>query len=624
VAPVLFEVVFEVMLNESPRMTGPGKHRAVDVKAHRAPLRALVDGIIEAGLELGTAPVPAARMDDLLRRHPKAGRGFFSRGDLIAAFRYFDAEGEMPVAEARFVELVQRRPVRTQSGVTPLTVLTRPHPCPGKCIFCPNDVRMPKSYLSDEPGAQRAAVNRFDPYLQTWNRLAAYRAIGHPVDKVELIVLGGTWSFHPEPYQVWFVKRCFDALNDFGAGVDAREAVRLSIDDWEALPARVDGREHARNPYNRIVSGFLTERLSTGLVDVGEAADWQSLEAAHHRNETAGCRSVGLVLETRPDLVDASEVLRLRRLGATKVQLGLQSLDDAVLEANRRGHDVAAGRRAMALLRAAGFKLHAHWMANLKGATPERDVADFARLFEDAGFRPDELKLYPCSLIESAELMRDYEAGTWRPYDHDELLDVVASALAGVPRWCRVTRVIRDISSDDIVVGNKRTNFRQIAEAEVARRGGCCVDVRSREIGRDAFEADDAKLRVTEYATSTGTECFHEFVTPEDRILGFLRLSLPDGRVAAPAEIEGAAVIREVHVYGAAVGLGEDAPDRPQHRGLGTRLIEAAASRARRAGFARLAVISAVGTRGYYRGRGFADGRLYQFLDLQQSLDLQP
>jgi elongator complex protein 3 len=297
------------------------------------------------------------------------------------------------------------------------------------------------------------------------------------------------------------------------------------------------------------------------------------------------------------------------------VQLGLQSLDDAVLEANKRGHDVAASRAAMARLRAAGFKLHVHWMPNLKGATPEGDLADFARLFDDADFRPDELKLYPCSLIESAELMHDFEAGRWRPYTHDELLGVVAGALALVPRWCRVTRVIRDISSDDIVTGNKQTNFRQIAEAEVVRRGGRCIDIRSREIARAAFEAGDARLLECEYVTSTGRERFLEFVTPDDRILGFLRLALPDPARAAglaPVELAGAALVREVHVYGAAVGLGEGADGRPQHAGLGTRLLERAAVIAREAGFGRLSVISAVGTRGYYRERGFADGELYQ------------
>ena len=140
-------------------------------------------------------------------------------------------------------------------------MLTKPYPCPGKCVFCPNDVRMPKSYLKDEPGAQRAAANRFDPYLQTWNRLQAFRAIGHPTDKIELIVLGGTWSFYPEPYQIWFAKRCFDALNDFGAGRDGRAGVEPSAPEFDALPDRIDGREHASNPYNRLVSGFLNERL---------------------------------------------------------------------------------------------------------------------------------------------------------------------------------------------------------------------------------------------------------------------------------------------------------------------------------------------------------------------------
>lgn len=607
------------MLEERPSTRRSGHPSVVDVDAHRAPLRALVDGIIEAGAEGGAAPLAPETLDALLRAHPKHGRGFYSRSDLIAAFRHFAAEARLPIDEAGFVDLVQRRPVRTQSGVTPVTVLTRPHPCPGQCIFCPNDVRMPKSYLSDEPGAQRAAVNRFDPYLQTWNRLSAYRAIGHPTDKVELIVLGGTWSFHPEPYQVWFVKRCFDALNDFGAGRDERAAVEHARFDWEALPARVDGRAHAKNPYNRIVSGFLAERLSGDqagpLHDARETAAWDALARAQRENEAAACRSVGLVLETRPDHVDAAETLRLRRLGATKVQLGLQSLDDAVLEANKRGHDVAASRAAMKRLRAAGFKLHAHWMPNLKGATPESDLADFARLFDDRDFRPDELKLYPCSLVESAELMHDFEAGRWRPYTHDELLGVVAGALPLVPRWCRVTRVIRDISSDDIVAGNKRTNFRQIAEAEVRRRGGRCIDIRSREIARASFDARDVALRECEYATSIGRERFLEFVTPDDRILGFLRLALPDAGVSsdlAPGELDGSALVREVHVYGAAVGLGEGADGRPQHRGLGTRLLERAAALAREAGHAQLSVISAVGTRGYYRERGFVDGELYQ------------
>ena len=310
---------------------------------------------------------------------------------------------------------MQRRPVRTQSGVTPLTVLTKPFPCPGKCVFCPNDLRMPKSYLSDEPGAQRAAANHFDPYLQTWNRLAAYRAIGHPVDKVEIIVLGGTWSFYPEAYQVWFAARCFEALNDFGDGRDGRSEIEPSAPVFDALPARVDGREHATNPYNRMVRGFLADRLGGELVPEAEQAAWERLEVAQGANESAACRSVGFVIETRPDHVTEEEVLRIRRLGATKVQIGIQSLDDTVLEANQRGHDVGATRDAVARLRLAGFKIHAHWMPNLLGSTPERDVEDFARLWGDPAIRPDELKIYPCSLIESAELMHFHDRGSGAP-----------------------------------------------------------------------------------------------------------------------------------------------------------------------------------------------------------------
>ena len=650
--------------------------------------------------------------DAILRRYPREGRGFFSRSEIIAGYRAFFSESALGVAEDAFLAGVQRRPVRTQSGVTPLTVLTKPFPCPGKCIFCPNDVRMPKSYLADEPGAQRASANRFDPYLQTWNRLAAYRAIGHPTDKVELIVLGGTWSFYPEPYQVWFATRCFDALNDFGAGVDGRDGVRPTAPRFDALPARLDGREHRDNPYNRIVQAFLRERLDGELVPESEGAGWERLASAQRANERSACRSVGLVLETRPDHVTDEEVLRLRRLGATKVQLGIQSLDDAVLAANRRGHDVEATRRAVSRLRRAGFKIHAHWMPNLLGSTPERDVQDFARLFDDPAVRPDELKIYPCSLVESAELMQHHARGEWRPYTYDELLDVLASALARVPGWCRVTRVVRDISSDDIVTGNRLTNFRQLAEQEVARRGERCLDIRAREIRGGDFDASALVLRATVYDAGVASEHFLEFVTPDDRIVGFLRLSLPHpapsqarpyaalphpapsqarphaalphpapsqarphaalphpapsqarphaalphpapsqarphgptapGPVAsstaralphpAPsqarphgalppgpsarrgprARARGCAVVREVHVYGASLALGGRSDAGAQHRGLGGRLVEEAAERARASGYASLAVISAVGTRDWYRRLGFRDGELYQ------------
>jgi elongator complex protein 3 len=592
------------------RFRGKGPDRGFDPEPFRESLLPLLRAI-EAVPDSTPEPLSAEVMEPLLRAHPRPEGGFFSRSQLIAGFQRFSRTDAFRFEQARFLRRVQRRPVRTQSGVTPLTVLTKPFPCPGKCIFCPNDVRMPKSYLSDEPGAQRAANNRFDPYLQTWNRLAAFEATGHPIDKVELIVLGGTWSFYPEAYQVHFVKRCLEAMNDFGAGQDGRDAFIPTTPDFEEIDAEVQGDRFSKNPYNQRVSGFLMERHDGQLIVDAEQSDWTSLHEAQRRNESAGARCVGLVLETRPDHVDEAEVRRLRRLGATKVQLGVQSLDDEILDANGRGHDTAATRQAFALLRAAGFKLHAHWMANLLGATPESDRHDFRRLFDDEAYRPDELKLYPCSLIETAELMGPWKRGEWRPYEEAELLDVVAASLPHVPRWCRVTRVIRDISSDDIVAGNKKTNFRQIAEREIARRGDRLVEIRHREIRGDAFRDDALVLIETEYATATTREVFLEFTTSDDRIVGFLRLSLPKRRVFIE-ELEDHALVRELHVYGGSVAIGSQSGARAQHRGLGGQLLGRAREIAERDGYAGLSVISAIGTRGYYRRQGFVDGDLYQ------------
>ncbi|MEZ4279596.1 MAG: tRNA uridine(34) 5-carboxymethylaminomethyl modification radical SAM/GNAT enzyme Elp3 [Myxococcota bacterium] len=608
---------------KTPRTGGRFRSRGPDRDFDPRPVR---DSLLPLLREIAALPgesggaLAAEVLDPLLRRHPRPGGGYFSRSEMIAGLRVFAGEGEPGLDPVRLARRVQRRPVRSQSGVTPLTVLTQPFPCPGQCIFCPNDVRMPKSYLSDEPGAQRAAQNRFDPYLQTWNRLAAFDATGHPVDKVELIVLGGTWSFYPEAYQVRFVERCLEAMSDFGAGVDRRSEQGEALPDFEAIDAAVDGVAFEKNPYNQRVSGFL-KQTGADAATAGQAeADWVGLEAAQRRNESAGSRCVGLVLETRPDHVDPAEVVRLRRLGATKIQLGVQSLDEAILAANRRGHGLAETREAFRLLRQAGFKIHAHWMANLRGATPASDRVDFARLFEDPAYRPDELKLYPCSLIETAELMRHWKSGEWRPYAEDELLDVVAEGLARVPRWCRVTRVIRDISSDDIVVGNKRTNFRQLAEAEAARRGHRLVEIRAREIRGRAFETDALRLVETRYEAADAIELFLELVTEADAIVGFLRLSLPQ-RPSFVAELAANALVRELHVYGGAVRIGAAAERQAQHRGLGARLLDAAAGCARAAGHETLSVISAIGTRAYYRRQGFRDGALYQHRPLAAAVE---
>jgi elongator complex protein 3 len=570
-----------------------------DPHAHRAALSAILAEIARE------ADLDARALDRIVKRHPKAGASLFSKSEILAGLRAFGAPGDAPGIAAR----LRMRPVRTLSGVTPVALLTRPHPCPGTCIFCPSDVRMPKSYLADEPGAQRAEQHRFDPYLQVWHRLQAYSQIGHPVDKVELIVLGGTWTAYPEPYRIWFTLRCFEALSDFGAGIDGRAGAGAVPTPYRELRA-LDGRRDDER-YNAAVGALLRRALGPSQLHASEHASWDALAAAQRRNESARCRAVGLCFETRPDHVDAAAVLHLRRLGATKIQLGVQSTDDGLLARNRRGHDVAATRAAFSWLRGAGMKIHAHWMPNLLGATPEGDAADFLRLFEDEGLRPDELKIYPCLLVASAPLAAEHARGAWRPYPDDVLADLLAHCLARTPRWCRLTRVIRDFASHDIAAGTRVANLREVVERRLDQQGLARRDIRSREVRGAAVDETALFLRESAYATADGEERFVELCTPNDRIAAFLRLSLPRG--GAPiAELEGAAIVRELHVYGPSLPLASRATGSAQHAGLGQRLLAEAAQRARAAGHERLAVISAVGTRAYYRRQGFRDGELYQ------------
>lgn len=604
---------------------------AFDPARHRPALTAIFEEIVRE-TSAGRA-LTESRLDGILRRHPKDGRGFFSRSDLVRGLRHLSRHRPDLVPEPESLRAVLRKkPVRSLSGVAVVTVLTRPHPCPGRCVFCPNDLRMPKSYLADEPGSQRAAQHGFDPYRQTFARLLALHHTGHLLDKVELMVLGGTWSSYPEPYQRGFLTRCFQALEDFGAAAARGEPTlpprRTPRGDLESPEPPIDGRAisdgETESPYNRRVTRQWGAPYGGGSgagEEIGPprsriAASWEDLHAVQRSNETAAVRCVGLVLETRPDCVTEAEVTRLRRLGATRIQLGVQSLSDEVLAVNRRGHDVGTTRRAFTRLRRAGFKIVAHWMPNLLGSSPERDRDDFDRLFTDPGFRPDELKIYPCSLVESAELMRHWESGAWRPYSEPELLSVLLHALPRVPPYCRLTRVVRDIPGTDIVSGNRTTNFRQVAEAELSRRGVTLREIRSREI-RDRESAPEApRMEDIRYATGNTEEVFLQGLTPEGRLVGFLRLSLPKS-AGSMGEIASSAMVREVHVYGAVVGLGNagDAGEggkAVQHLGLGRRLVERAARIAAQAGFEDLAVISAVGTRGYYRRLGFCDGGLYQ------------
>ena len=525
---------------------------------------------------------------DALRAHPLAGGGVVEKAALVAVYNELTASGEW-VPDRTLLERIRMKPVRTLSGVTTVTVLTKPYPCPGKCIFCPTDVRMPKSYLPDEPGAMRALQHEFDPYTQVVSRITALENLGHPTDKIELLILGGTWSAYRRDYQEWFVKRCFDAMNS--------------------------------SPHFGVENGG---------TDGGERCAPGELVAAQAFNETTPHRNVGLVIETRPDEITPDELRWLRYLGVTKVQMGAQSLDDRILEMNKRGHDVAATRRAVSLLRAAGFKIVLHWMLNLHGATPESDRADFVRLWD--GFCPDEIKIYPNQLLANAELYEVWQRGEFHPYTTQELIDLIADIKPSVPAYCRINRVIRDIPSTNVVEGNKRTSLRMDIQAEMKRRGTKCKCIRCREVRGTAVDAATLQLDDLTYQTDSAEEHFISFVTtPDDHLAGFIRLSLPTQPPPAPpisrpstfgvgvqnggetggGDLDGAALIREVHVYGQSLAVGAELSGSTQHSGLGTKLLQQAEETARARGFQRLAVISAIGTRKYYLERGFERGELY-------------
>ena len=510
---------------------------------------------------------------DALRAHPQVNGGVLSKAALVAAYTEMIAAGEQE-PDKELLERIRMKPVRTLSGVTTVTVLTKPYPCPGKCIFCPTDVRMPKSYLPDEPGAMRALEHNFDPFTQVQSRIAALDSLGHPTDKIELLILGGTWSAYRRDYQEWFIKRCFDAMNTTQPFRDA------------------------------------TENAGPGSPD---------LPAAQALNESAPHRNVGLVIETRPDEITPKELVWLRYLGVTKVQMGAQSLDDRVLEMNKRGHDVATTRKATALLRAAGFKIVLHWMPNLYGATPASDREDFMRLWD--GFCPDEIKIYPNQLLANAELYEVWQRGDYRPYTTEELIDLIADVKPAIPRYCRVNRVIRDIPSTNVVEGNKRTSLRMDIQAEMKRRGTACNCIRCREVRGANVDSSSMRLDDLTYQVGASDEHFLSFVTADDHIAGFLRLSLPlpGSPHTGLADLEGAALIREVHVYGQSLAVGAEQSGLAQHSGLGTKLLVEAERIASAHGFKKMAVISAIGTRKYYLERGFERGEYYLIQQLDGS-----
>jgi len=480
--------------------------------------------------------------------------GYMPRdSDLLEAYQNLVHNGKLPPSPT-LDRLLITRSIRSESGVTPFAVMTKPYICPGQCTFCPLELGMPKSYLSDEPAAARARKLSFDPAAQIESRLTQLSATGHPTDKIELIVIGGTFSNYPKNYKQEFFRQMIEAINGFPSA---------------------------------------------------------SLKNAQDANESAPRRIVGISIETRPDWLSKSEVMLLRNLGVTKVQVGVQAFEEAILARIKRGHDLSAVAASTRLLKDAGIKVCYHFMPNLPGSDPDKDIAMARLMYEDERFRPDFLKIYPAQVIEGTELFREWERGEYQPYSDEVLKDVLKQIKRLTPPYVRIDRLVRDISKQWVSAGTQMTNMRQLIHREMKTEGWSCRCIRCRE-ARGRSIPKNVKLKNLSLSTLGATE---HLLTYEDShyLYSLLRLRLPDTTFTPLfSELAGAALIREIHTYGTAVRVGKQAKvGESQHQGLGKQLISQAEQIAKKSGYKKIAVISALGTRGYYRSLGYDLEGLY-------------
>lgn len=442
-----------------------------------------------------------------------------------------------------------KKSTRTISGVTPVAVMTQPMKCPGQCVYCPTYLATPQSYTPESPAVLRAKKCDYDARKQTELRLKILSEMGHPTDKVELIIMGGTFLACPQDYQCHFIKGCYDALN---------------------------GEESA------------------------------TLEEAKRLNQTANHRCTGLCIETRPDWCGQEEIDRMLEFGTTRVELGVQSLDDEIYLLVRRGHKVEDVVKATALLKEHGFKVHYHLMPGLPGSTPEKDLELSAMVFNDARFKPDGLKLYPTMVVEGTELEKWYQDGRYQPYPPDTMINLLVEIKSIVPKYVRISRLLRDIPSK-FITGGLKESVRGVVRQRMKQQTIECKCIRCREYGhraQDGWEIGEPRLVRMDYEASGGREVFLSFEDENETLFGLLRMRIQSKPIAKLSrEVKGnLAIIRELHIYGPEVPLSEQKEKAAQHKGLGKALLrEAERIAANEFQVKLMVVLSGVGAREYYR-----------------------
>lgn len=459
------------------------------------------------------------------------------------------------ISSPNFEKILITKKIRTLSGVAVIAVLTKPFPCPGKCIYCPSEKAMPKSYLSNEPAVMRAIKTSFHPYLQVQARIKALQLNGHQTDKIELIVMGGTFSYFSKKYQNWFIKECFRAANDY--------------------------------PRN-----------------LAKTKNKSNLTKEQKRNEKTKNRIIGLTLETRPDFIDRKEIINFRKLGCTRVELGVQTVFDEILEKNKRGHGVEEIVNATKLLKNSGFKINYHLMPGLLGSNLKKDLEIFKTVFSDSRFQPDMIKLYPCVVTKDSELHNLWKKKKYKPLTNYQTKNLIKKIKKIVPPYVRITRLIRDIPEESILAGPNISNMRQLIQKE----GVVCYCIRCREVKGNYKSKEKITLDRINYDASGGKEIFLQFINKNKKphpLFALLRLRIPDKKESTSHhvdELKNCAIIREVHTYGKMTGINKKDKKSPQHIGLGKKLIFKAEKIAKdEFGLKKIAVISGIGVRNYYR-----------------------
>ena len=470
--------------------------------------------------------------------------------DLASAYQELVSAGKINF-DAQVLNSLMVKRVRTQSGVAPFAVMMKPYPCPGRCVYCVEEPGLPKSYMADEPASARALSNNFDPIKQIESRLTHMKLTGHNPQKLQIIVVGGTFSAYEHDYKISFLKGIFDACN-----------------------------------------GFVAENIAE----------------AQRANEQATHRVVGLSIETRPDWISDEEIKLLRMCGVTKVQLGVQSLSEEVNNKSARGHDLEAVIKATRNLRNAGFKINYHFMLNLPGSNPEKDILMFRQLFDDKNYRPDSVKVYPCVVIPNTPLYNLFKKGLYKSYEPDILAETLVTIKTIVPSYCRIDRLARDITKNYTASGNLSTNLRELITQKMTQRNLFCICIRCREVKQQHISStQELTLEISKYEAAHGDEYLITY-NNNKLLFALLRLRIPHQKYRQEqlfSELNNASLIRELQVFGRQTQISKEPVHAVQHRSLGTRLMREAEDLTQKLGLSKIAVISGIGVRPYYRKLGY-------------------